>query len=40
MDDKRLNNEGQEDIYELFRNQNVVHRDLNTEMKTSFLEYS
>ena len=40
MDDKRLNNEGHEDIYELFRNQNVVHRDLNTEMKTSFLEYS
>ncbi|PWM45844.1 MAG: DNA gyrase subunit A [Clostridiales bacterium] len=40
MDDKRKNEEPIEDLYELFRNQNIVLRELNTEMKTSFLEYS
>ena len=39
--DKQMNHDDiQEDLYEIFRNQTVVDRELTTEMKTAFMDYS
>lgn len=38
---KEINhNDIQEDLYEIFRNQTVIDRDLTKEMKTAFMDYS